>query len=231
MTIGIYCLNFKGTNQVYIGQSTNIKERYWRHLYQLENSTHSCRMQQAYLNYGKPTLTILLECSKEELDDNEEEAISIFNSYTNGFNSRNKAAGGNTLKGPEHGSAKYTRDQIIDCMYLLAYSTNTAKEISKKLDIGQTVVEGISRGVGHLWLKEEYPEVYSTMLSYKNCRCTSKFLGIKLPSIKSPEGILYNLDNISKFAKEHNLNRGNLHQLLKGKIKSTKGWVLTEGFL
>src|SRR6266446_4658932 len=40
----------------------------------------------------------------------------------------------------------------------------------------------------------------------------------------SPEGELYDVDNVAEFAKEHGLNKANLCDLQKGYLKSHKGW-------
>lgn len=36
--VGIYKLNFRGTDQVYIGQSIDVDRRYKQHLYYIENN-------------------------------------------------------------------------------------------------------------------------------------------------------------------------------------------------
>lgn len=45
-------------------------------------------------------------------------------------------------------------------------------------------------------------------------------------SIKSPEGKIVTDRNIAKFAKENNLSHKCLYRLIKGEIKSHKGWTL-----
>ena len=51
-------------------------------------------------------------------------------------------------------------------------------------------------------------------------------LGIEYPKIKSPAGDVFEIDNLSNFARIHNLNKSSLHQLLTGKRKSCSKWKL-----
>lgn len=44
--------------------------------------------------------------------------------------------------------------------------------------------------------------------------------------LRSPEGVIYEGFNPSGFAKEHGLDRGRVHKLVKGQAKSYKGWTL-----
>ena len=46
--------------------------------------------------------------------------------------------------------------------------------------------------------------------------------------LKSPEGVIHTFHSISKFATEHNLNKGNLYMVLNGKSGQTNGWTLPE---
>ena len=91
MTCGIYLLRFNGTKAVYVGQSINIEERYSSHIRYMRAKTTSHKLQYAYDTYGIPTLEILVECDKELLNETENEAIAIFNSVENGFNTLSNA--------------------------------------------------------------------------------------------------------------------------------------------
>ena len=50
----------------------------------------------------------------------------------------------------------------------------------------------------------------------------------KAASFICPEGNIYHTDNMSKFAREHNLNAGKLSNLYTKKAKTHKGWRLYE---
>ena len=42
----------------------------------------------------------------------------------------------------------------------------------------------------------------------------------------SPEGIIVTAKNISQFCRDHNLQNGNLYKVLRGKMKTHRGWSL-----
>jgi predicted GIY-YIG superfamily endonuclease len=83
---GIYKLNFNGTSKVYIGKGTDVLGRYSSHKRQLLQGTHTRKMMEAYHTYGMPSLEVVLECPKEELNATEDEVIEIYNAVNNGFN-------------------------------------------------------------------------------------------------------------------------------------------------
>jgi len=89
MSIGIYKLtNPKG--KMYIGQSTNIKERWEKgHKY---NSGSGIKLKNSFKKYGweNHTKEIIEECSIEELDLKETYWIEYYNSYEKGLNSTSK---------------------------------------------------------------------------------------------------------------------------------------------
>lgn len=46
--------------------------------------------------------------------------------------------------------------------------------------------------------------------------------------IVSPDGVLYEFDHLTNFARDHNLSKGNLSRVLSGQIPHTKYWHLPE---
>lgn len=232
MTTGIYALKFSGTDKVYIGKSRNIEKRFSDHKYSFKNNKASIKMQEAYRELGIPTLEILCECSIEELNKYENEAIEIFNSFNNGFNSLEFAEDMPfpDNKGEKHGRAKYTNEQIIEVFNLLVNNQEKSfKEIEDITKVLIGTIERISCLKNHIWLEQEFPEEYNILKSLKGTRNkskTAKDMGIKYPIIKSPEGIQYTVENTNKFAREHKLNQSNLCRLLNKKQTTHKGWKL-----
>ena len=169
MTCGIYLLRFNNTDKVYIGLSENIERRWSSHKYSFLNKTVTSKLLEAYESYGMPVLEILCECMPEELTLLEKEAIEIFNSVDNGFNSREGGAcgGGIGVSGQFNGRSRYSNKIIEEAFNLLIYSDLTHVEIAKKLNISKEVVGHISDGSGHAWLKEKYPEQYAKLINTK----------------------------------------------------------------
>lgn len=172
MTCGIYILRFEGTSKVYIGQSINIENRFnLGHLANLRLGIASKKLQDAFSIFGNPTLEVLLECDTSTLDTNENEAIEIFNSVDNGFNTCRTAGSFPILYGEEHGSAKYTNEQYEAVLNLLIETPiKNQSIISEITGVSEASISQISKCVKHKWLKEKYPEKYKILESLKGAR-------------------------------------------------------------
>ena len=231
MTVGIYILRFKNTEKVYVGQSISIEDRYISHIYLMKKGEARHKVQEAYNLYGTPILEILLECSKDTLNINEDEAIEIFNSVERGFNTMTKAGKVSQLYGDTCGNSKYSNEEIIKVFKLLVYSPElTQNAISDILEVSVNIVNGISCGDTHKWLETQFSEEYAILLNNKvdrrKSRMGANYQGIYYPTILSPEGLEYNVSSIRGFAREHNLNYSSLGRVLRKSSKSHNGWKL-----
>lgn len=232
MTIGIYCLQFEGTDQVYIGKSKHIEKRYKEHVYLLKNNQNSFKLQKAYEEFGLPTIKVLIEDIEENLDDLEKSAIEVYNSYISGLNSTaggTESVGG--FAGTEAPRAKWDKEQIIQVLNLLIdTSLIPYARISEISGISVSSIRDIASNRTHIWLKEELPKEYELLLSLKNKRKSykkcAKALGIVYPILLSPSGKVYQVDNIVQFAKEHTLNSTSLGRVLRGTQVTHNGWKL-----
>lgn len=231
MTIGIYVLKFIGTTKVYIGQSTNIENRFSQHMYNFINNKASKKLQEAYIIYGKPTLEIIVECYSKDLDKLELQYIIEYNSVTNGFNTNEYPDSAPILLGELHGRSKCTNSKVEEAFNLLIDTNIPFIEVSEITGVPFSSIKHIADGSIHVWLKDKYPTRYIELMSKKGRRngynrsIASK--GITYPAIISPEGDEYFVENISKFAREHNLKDEALGNVLKGNNLSTKGWYLS----
>jgi len=239
MTIGIYCLKFKGTDKVYIGQSCNIERRFKQHLNSIKNNTANKKIQEVYEKYGYPSLLVLTECSLDELDFLEEEAICLYNSANEGLNiyeHANEAPSGRY--GEDAGASKFSNKQIIEAFFMLIGDTYyPATDISFKTGVSVAVVMQISCGGLHRWLQDKYPDEYKVLQEKKGTRHTdainlisqklgAKNLGITYPKIKSPKGEVFEIENAYRFAKERGLAGNHFQEVLNGHRKSHKGWKI-----
>lgn len=232
MTCGIYQLIFPNTSKVYIGQSKNMEDRIKSHLASMKAGTSSSKLNNAYLIYGPPSMVPLMECEEKDLNTLEDEAISIFNSVEEGFNSCKKAGGGSSLFGEDRSNSLYSNEEIIVAFNALFdhYYTMTLNEISLLVGVSKAVLNQIGTGVKHRWIEKFYPEKYHELLSRKGTKKSgvqsAGCRGIVYPTIVSPEGVEFTVTNVSAFSKEHNLDCGNLNRLLNKKAKSHRGWKI-----
>ena len=235
MTIGIYKLIFKNTDMVYIGQSLSIESRYKQHLNKLYKGIAAIKLQQAYIAYGIPIYEILCECPAEELDSTEIEAIDIFNSVEKGFNTLNKTSSGQIIThqvGELNSRSKFSNEQITEVFMALCDTPElTQQEIADITGVTKGVVNSVSCGLAHKWLKGIYPDKYDYMLNLKGSRSSYSVKGNKVvhsnsfPNIKNPEGHIFTITNITRFCLEYGLHSPSVSKLLSGKLKSHKGWT------
>lgn len=185
-------------------------------------------MMDAYFKYGQPELDILCECNVDDLNALENEAIEIFDSVSNGFNTNSKADQMPILYGESNGYSKYTNNQIIQVAELLTELGKTHSDISRLTGVSINTIRHISCLEGHNWLSDVKPEIYRKLIKLKGSRKTVANNIYKYPDVISPDGVIYrDIPNISAFSKEHGLNNGNFTMLLQGKRKTHKGWRLS----
>jgi predicted GIY-YIG superfamily endonuclease len=231
MTCGIYILKFKGTDSVYVGQSINIEYRYKKHLLALRNGYKHAnyKMKHAYAKYGEPELEILCECSQEQLNALEAEAMEIYDAVASGYNIATEPD--IHLSGTQNPASKFSKEQILGVFDAIVSANASYKQIADKYNTSESFVRHIANGEAHTYLKEEYPDKYALMLANKTRRSVSNSAGIKgkvYPPIVSPEGVEYTVTYVSEFAKEHGLDSSCLSKVLRKvpKYLSHKGWKL-----
>jgi hypothetical protein len=225
MTTGIYILRFNSTDKVYIGQSLDIEDRFIKHKSAFNRSAAAPKLQQAFDTYGMPILDILLECSIDNLNIAEKEAIEIFDSVKNGFNTLSES-GNPIMFGEKSGTARYTNEQYISVLRLLIQKdpTLSKRQIEQITGISIYTIRHIAALESHCWLSELCPKEYMELIRIR--RELPYYSGKHYPDIKSPDGIVYKITHITNFAKEHGLLQPKLTEVLKGSRNHHKGWAL-----
>ncbi len=234
MYCGTYLLRFAGTDKVYIGQSVDINSRYSGHKRHFLAGIQPVKLQAGYIEFGMPSLEIIITCPREELNEAEDSAIEIWDSVNNGFNTLKSSTSSPTEghPGEKHWNSKYSNSKIIEVFeYLISMPDSSLRNISNYTDVSYLVVKDIAGCVKHKWLEKVFPEKYSILRSMTGTRASkglSSFnLGLKYPALISPEGVIYrDIQNVSSFAKEHNLGSGNLWSVLRGHAAQHKGWKI-----
>lgn len=222
---GIYAIYLNEPNKYYIGQG-NILERVAQHKSMLKNNKHyNTKLQNAYNNTKYFSYLVLFnEAKSNQLYGLEKFYIDIFDAIQIGYNIISAGISG---RGLAHPSSIYTRDQIINAMTLLLDTNNSIEFISKNTGVSESTVRHISRREVHQWLDEEFPEETKQLkiLAEKRVRKTKNIIPRKFNAIKSPEGKIFIVDNISAFSRENNLNNAHLGAVLRGSRNIHKGWI------
>lgn len=224
--MNIYKLTFNN-NQSYIGQTKhNIEHRFAQHLDALKGSRHkNKKMSEAYVECGTPEISLLEACVSDTMNEREIYWISFYDTYFNGLN-QTRGGDNNSYHGEESHNAKYTDDDYAAIYSFLAHSNMTFQEIAKELDVSYAVVQSINYGKAHQYLEQLFP-IEAKLIKAKHGFRNAKKAGT-YPQIKSPDGIVYTVNNCTDFARIHGLDSPNLGSVLNGKRKSHLGWTLAD---
>lgn len=157
--IGIYKITNKITNDAYIGQSTQIEERFKEHRNPLNWSREkNKKLYKAFLQFGINNFNfeILEECEVYTLNEKEQYWISYYNTYPDQYN---MTPGGQFNAGECHPSHKLTESDVIDIRTRYA-NKERKQEVYQiyKNRIGESGFNKIWKG--NTW-KNIMPEVYS----------------------------------------------------------------------
>lgn len=148
--IGIYKIENIITHQCYIGQSKHI-ERRWKEHCQPSNTS---LISKAIQKYGKENFTfqILLECSIDELNEQEARYIEKYNSLV--------PYGYNVCENNTNSITSYTffdKQTIDNIKFDLKNTCLTIQEIADKYNIHTRSIYRINRGQVHYDTNETYP--------------------------------------------------------------------------
>jgi group I intron endonuclease len=236
MTCGIYLGTPKNTilDKVYIGQSTNIEDRVQRHNTKFLKKTHSPKMQEAFNTYGEFSWEILAEVKESELNTLEAYYIELFNAVTIGFNTYEDYRGAPILRGTNNGNVKRNRTEtyLLIIQNTLNFPAETKQQIAIRSNATVEEVKSLWVDKSYHWLEELDKEGYLKVLSMKGTRQTGGRTalqqGIIYPVLLSPELAEYSVYSIRGFAREHNLDHGDLTNVLNLKVASVKGWIVKD---
>lgn len=222
MTCGIYKLVFNGTDKVYIGLSNNIENRFRSHKYNFVNKLSNSKLQEAYQLFGLPKLEILCECLATELSMYEKEAIEIFDSINNGFNTREGGETGSTnMFGELNHKAKHTKDTYIKVFKALVCNCTSYSDIAEEMGVSIQIVDHIASGVSHSkWLSEMFPKEYTNLIELVNNRRTKPIVLI------GPDNTINSFRSLSEFSDKYNIPKSTVSGLVTGALKEVRGWKL-----
>lgn len=96
MTIGIYMIENKINNKIYIGQSKNIEKRLKEHIKKLNRNIHENEhLNKSWLKYGEFSFNfkIIEECDIEGIDEREIHYINFYNTIDKKYGYNLKVGG------------------------------------------------------------------------------------------------------------------------------------------
>lgn len=105
MTCGVYAIRNINNGKIYVGSSKDIEGRWQKHLSDLRRGLHSnLHLQNAWEKYKEEnfSLEIILECSEEELLQEEQKCIEKTNSSDRKIGYNKSLFAGSPMKGRKH---------------------------------------------------------------------------------------------------------------------------------
>lgn len=148
---GIYKITNSINGKSYIGQSTDIGRRWRMEIADSNNvNSHSYDypLMRAFRKYGVDNFKfeIIEECNNEELNQKEIYWIDYFDTFFHGYN---QTLGGDT-------TARQPKENVIGVMFDLANTNMLHKDIAKKWNMSEEMVQGIN--TGRYWKHDtDYP--------------------------------------------------------------------------
>jgi len=158
----IYKIANKFNDKVYIGRTNNTITRWTRHKQEYKNmfgkhpALHSAMKKYDINNF---TFEIInsYNCTLDEIILVEEEYISKYNSYKNGYNSINTGIGGPIMRGEDNPLSKLSNNEADEIFELLLKSNMPQVEIAKQYDVATTTISAINTGRLRYNTKIQYP--------------------------------------------------------------------------
>ena len=209
---GIYKITNKLNGRIYIGSAKCFKTRWKGHENSLRKNRHSNGFLQAdYNKCGTEQFVFeiieTVEGSKEERLLKEESYITQY--YGNGCYNFNKYATspeGYVCKNPEE------RSKNMSAAQKRSWADPTLGA-ARKLRLAESMKPYLKAQIETL--NRHRKEAHE-----KSLVVTIKSYGLVL----DPSGVVHDVTNMQKFAKERDLDRGNLKSVMTGGIPSYKGW-------
>lgn len=201
---GIYCIYNTITDDFYIGQAVNIRRRFYRHRWDLDNSKHCNRiLQRAWKKYGGDAFEFKILAFL----DQDREILTVFEQI---FIDNLKPVYNISPTASSNLGVKHTEER-----------NNKIRETKRANGISECARTSLSNRMTEYNLhKKEYKftDAYRDKLSIGHS-------GGKTFSFISPEDEVFTgIVNLTRFCQQHGLSVSNMHTLHSGKSQSCKGW-------
>lgn len=172
---GIYKIQNKITNKIYIGQSVSIKDRWRNHLYfaywnDEKNHSYNYPLYRDIRELGKENFSFSLieECDSSLLNEREIYWISFYDSYNNGYN---QTSGGDSHRGDSHPRASFTNEEIYEIRELYASKAIKSTDAYQKFYSHRIGPSGFKK----IWNGETWKDIHMDVYTEEN-KAYHKFL-------------------------------------------------------
>ncbi len=228
-------------SKLYIGQSTDIKNRWMRHKSELNNNRHiNNHLQSAWNKYGEDcfVFAVIEECSVSELDEREKFYISKYNSMSNGYN---LCEGGNGIRGYKHTEEEIEKMrmiqnpktllqinknlEIVNKWHGISHASKTLGYSRRNIELCCNMVYGHKTAYGYYWFYED--DFNKNKIDWNYYVSNQKIIyDGKCVVQKDLNGnILSTFKSIMEAHRMTNINRQSIQYCLQGKQKTAKNYI------
>jgi len=220
--IGIYKITNPKNSKFYIGSSSiSFKKRFSNHKRLLFLDKNPCKYLQRVYNKN-PDVDLIFEilevCSKEDCIKREQYYIDKLKPKYNICKIAGSSAGRIPselhLKNQFEAQRKFKDDEVI-MMFKLYNENKKIKDIAKIFNCKSNNISSIiNKSKKYIWVKNKY----NLKIKNKKTKYKGKYL------ICTPFGEIHIVENLTRYAKQNNLEPSNLNRCANGLIKTTKGY-------
>ena len=208
----IYCIHNLSTGKKYIGQTVEkLQRRVVRH-FRTVNETKISRAIQKYSKYDFVYGIVEEVDDKNLLDSREKCWIKFYNTVENGFNIKE---GGKCARGfkQSQSSIEKRRQKLLGKSLTEEHKQKISKAHKGKILPKETVDKMIAYRTGR-----NLTESCKEKISKSHSKNTYE--------LKSPNGEILLIKNLSKFCKENNLQQSAFVMIMNGERKHHKKWTI-----
>jgi group I intron endonuclease len=218
---GIYRITNQITKDFYIGSSINLYKRVAQHISTLRSSTHTNRyLQNVWNKYREDNFSVdlLLICEPFERFRYEQKLLDTLSPK---YNLVQSVVGltGHPLTN-EHkrkiSIANTGRKQTPEAIARMSAAKKGKKQSPELIEKRMAPMRGRRKS------QEWKDKIRSSLMGQKRTDVAKA----KTFELRSPDGILTIIYNLSEFSKENGLNRVMMYRIVHGRTENYKGWIL-----
>jgi group I intron endonuclease len=222
MACGIYKIVNRTTNKYYVGSSTNLEHRWWKHINHLNKNSHCNKyLQNSWNKHGNVQFDFVVvkklndKICRNELIGEEQSWLNIAkNEPEKTYNLCFVAGGGDTFTNNPNKDVivKKLKKRMLGIgnpMFGRTHSTETKKSWS-------VLRKGKFAGKNSPNYGKQLTDDTKRKISISHCK--------KVWLFASPSGELKKFHNLKLFCNENNLHNGAMGNVFSGKAKHHKGW-------